>query len=198
MKHFCTITNRNLHCSQTNNVGTNTGSHVTGSNGTGPVMKQMISYQTPDGSINSRLPPTNGRSVQLWSTPCHRIVNTVLFTLHISVSVHESSYMAGKKPISFKRSKMQLTVWHYFLACTKIFTNSTCFCVQIWPDFSFLFLLIRRYNWFHFESFSDWSLSMFCMSVSFWNFFTTLESLSKFQPNLAQRMHREFDIFLSQ
>ncbi|XP_061169304.1 palmitoyltransferase ZDHHC14-like isoform X3 [Saccostrea echinata] len=46
----------------TNNVGTNTGNHVTGSNGTGPVMKQMISYQTADGSINSRLPPTNGNS----------------------------------------------------------------------------------------------------------------------------------------
>uniref|UniRef100_A0A8W8JEP9 Palmitoyltransferase n=1 Tax=Magallana gigas TaxID=29159 RepID=A0A8W8JEP9_MAGGI len=46
----------------TNNVGTNTANHVTGSNGSGPVMKQMISYQTPDGSINSRLPPTNGNS----------------------------------------------------------------------------------------------------------------------------------------
>eukprot|EP00105_Crassostrea_gigas_P029335 XP_011451260.1 PREDICTED: palmitoyltransferase ZDHHC9 isoform X4 [Crassostrea gigas] len=47
---------------KTNNVGTNTANHVTGSNGSGPVMKQMISYQTPDGSINSRLPPTNGNS----------------------------------------------------------------------------------------------------------------------------------------
>lgn len=47
---------------KTNNVGTNTTNHVTGSNGSGPVMKQMISYQTPDGSINSRLPPTNGNS----------------------------------------------------------------------------------------------------------------------------------------
>ncbi|XP_048766631.1 palmitoyltransferase ZDHHC9-like isoform X6 [Ostrea edulis] len=52
----------------TNNVGTNTGSHVTGSNGTGPVMKQMISYQTPDGSINSRLPPTNAGKNPLWNT----------------------------------------------------------------------------------------------------------------------------------
>ena len=56
-----TNTYRSYNSPQTNNAGTNTTNHVLGSNGSGPVMKQMISYQTPDGSINSRLPPTNGK-----------------------------------------------------------------------------------------------------------------------------------------
>lgn len=56
---------------QTGNMGTNTGSDITPpavvtmTEEMGPPLesvkkKEMISYQTPDGSINNKLPPING------------------------------------------------------------------------------------------------------------------------------------------
>ncbi|KAK3098095.1 hypothetical protein FSP39_016038 [Pinctada imbricata] len=58
----------NVTKTNTNNIGTNTVQDqrfLSGSNGTGPITKHnMISYQTPDGSINNRLPPVHGNSLE--------------------------------------------------------------------------------------------------------------------------------------
>ncbi|XP_056014094.1 palmitoyltransferase ZDHHC14-like isoform X13 [Ostrea edulis] len=90
----------------TNNVGTNTGSHVTGSNGTGPVMKQMISYQTPDGSINSRLPPTNGNSSAVAYKDSQQPHN-VMYT-----EESEGGHWTSTRPHSNQGSKTQQQSFH--------------------------------------------------------------------------------------
>ncbi|XP_064602645.1 palmitoyltransferase ZDHHC14-like isoform X2 [Liolophura sinensis] len=52
---------------KTNNMGTNTVTDQNNLANLNPVMKHdMISYQEPDGTINNKLPPVNGKKHALW------------------------------------------------------------------------------------------------------------------------------------
>ncbi|KAL4233624.1 Palmitoyltransferase zdhhc14 [Mactra antiquata] len=53
---------------QTSNMGTNTQTDTVS-----PVKHDMISYQSPDGSISNRLPPTNGGKNAMWNMTINQL-----------------------------------------------------------------------------------------------------------------------------